>query len=240
MFGDSLMSLQIAFERKKSKIWDPNQGGFGAFGRQGPSTIPVKTHALRQLDFLWIWGPVWVSCSWLSFDAVFKTWIVDLELATPPNDRTWFARFSRVRRLRSASTVSIPCSIIVLILPQCAKALPSEQQHGALASFRHPETSPVHIWLFAKCPCLFKTPSWRPSFLLYVVVFVFLLRKWSIGGPLKKPVGANMGPKIDQVVQICYQNLSHALASLRSSHEMLPQRPPAAPQGYILMIWGPS
>ena len=42
----------------------------------------------------------------LTFDAVFGTCFIDLELAPPPNHGTWLAGFSRVRRLRSAPTIN--------------------------------------------------------------------------------------------------------------------------------------
>jgi hypothetical protein len=46
----------------------------------------------------------------MTFDAVVGTCFVDLDLAPPPNHGKRFAGFSRVRRLRSASTMTFEVS----------------------------------------------------------------------------------------------------------------------------------
>ena len=54
----------------------------------------------------------------LTFDTVFDTSFVDLELAQPPNHGKWLSSFSRLRRLRSASTMAcMPFPIMFLIFP---------------------------------------------------------------------------------------------------------------------------
>ena len=66
-----------------------------------------KTHARRQFVFFRLYRfrhPF--ECQFPYVRQRFRTFFIDLELEPAPNHGKWFASFSRVRRLRSASAMT--------------------------------------------------------------------------------------------------------------------------------------
>ena len=101
IFRSSSKSNFVAFCTKGSQTWDPNLRRVGAFCFH---QLPKHIRVANSVSY---WFVIDLGSH---FDALFDTCFVDLELAAPPNHGRRFASFSRVRRLRSVSTM--PFSIL--------------------------------------------------------------------------------------------------------------------------------
>ena len=96
------------FWREMAPKTGPGKGGFLCrfASKAPPRTVPKRIRGANSISYRFCidFGPHFGPFS-MTFDAVVGTCFVDLKLAPPPNHGKLFAGFSRVRRLRSASTM---------------------------------------------------------------------------------------------------------------------------------------